>query len=136
MSSTSISQTLSRKELRIFGLILCAGFFVIGMIPAIYRGTRPGMLWLALSLAFALSGLLVPSLLRPVYKIWMVLGNILGWVNTRILLGLIFYLIVTPVRFVMSVFGNDPMNRKFDPEVATYRIPRNPRDPAHMRHQF
>ena len=136
MSSISANQAPSQKELRTFGLILAAGFFAIAMIPAVFRHIGPGRVWLLLSIASAMTGLLSPNLLRSVYRWWMVLGNILGWVNTRILLSLIFYLVVTPVKLIMSVAGNDPMNRKFDPKADTYRVPRKPRDSTHMKHQF
>jgi len=126
----------SRKELRSFGLIVAACFFVIGMIPAVFRHARPAPLALTLSVVFAVTGILVPQVLRYVHRVWMLLGNILGWVNSRIVLGLVFYLIVTPVRMVMSAAGNDPMNRRFDPKAETYRVVRNPREVSHMRHQF
>ena len=63
-------------------------------------------------------------------------GRALGsWafaVNRITGLGLVFYLIVTPVRMVMSAAGNDPMNRRFDPKAETYRVVRNPREVSHM----
>jgi len=117
-------------------LILAAGFFVVGMIPAVFRHLRPGRLALTLSVVFAVTGILAPNALRYVHRVWMLLGNVLGWVNSKIILGLLFYLIVTPVRIVMSMTGKDPMNRKFDPNAETYRVVRKPREVSHMRHQF
>ncbi len=58
--------------------------------------------------------LIIPAALGPVYKIWMRFAEALGWVNTRIILSLIFFLIFFPFGIIMRMF-NDPMRRKFDP---------------------
>jgi len=54
---------------------------------------------------------------------WSRLGLVLGWINSRIALTVIFYLVIVPMGFLMQLFGQDPMARDFDPEVATYRVP-------------
>jgi hypothetical protein len=66
----------------------------------------------------------------------MALGHALGWINSRILLSLVFYLVVTPIGFAIRLFGRDPMRRGFDREAPSYRIPREPRPGEHMRRQF
>jgi hypothetical protein len=134
--SISTYSSPSRKGLRSFGLIVAAGFFVVGMMPPVFRHASPSRLALMLSLAFAATGILVPGLLRYVHRVWMFLGNVLGWVNSKIILGVLFYLIVTPVRIVIGVLGKDPMNRKFDPAAESYRVACKPREASHMRHQF
>ena len=106
------------------------------MIPVIFRHAGPGRLALTLSLVFAVAAVLFPHLLQYVHRVWMPLGNILGWINSRIILSVVFYIVVTPVRFVMTMAGNDPMNRKFDPKTDTYRVVRKPREVSHMKHQF
>ena len=136
MFSINAYRIPSKKELRSFGFILAAGFFAVGMIPVVFRHASPGRAALALSFAFAVTGFLVPNALRHVHRVWMLLGNILGWINSKIILSLLFYIVVTPLRFLMTVAGNDPMNRKFDPKTDTYRIVRKPREASHMRHQF
>ena len=136
MFSINAYRIPSKKELRSFGFILAAGFFVVGMIPVVFRHASPGRVTLALSFAFAVTGLFVPNALRHVHRVWMLLGNILGWINSKIILSLLFYVVVTPLRFLMSAAGNDPMNRKFDPKTDTYRIVRKPREASHMKHQF
>jgi hypothetical protein len=66
----------------------------------------------------------------------MAIGEILGWINTRILLGLIFYGIFTPLGLLMRLRGQDPMRRTLTPEADTYRVVRQPRPSSHMQHQF
>ena len=106
------------------------------MFPVVLRGDSPGRRALALSLLFAVTGLVVPSLLRYVHQVWMLVGNVLGWINSKIILSLIFYLIVTPVRILKSLMAGDAMNRKFDRKTDTYRVVRKPREVSHMKHQF
>jgi len=101
-----------------------------------FRHARPGRGAITLSLFFAVTGLLIPNFLRPVHRVWMLLGNILGWINSKIILGLVYYVIVTPVRVFMRLCGHDPMNRKFDAKIETYRVMRKPRLASHMKHQF
>ena len=79
--------------------------------------------------------LLFPASLRPVYKIWMRFAEALGWVNTRIILSLIFFLVFFPFGIIMRMF-NDPMQRKFDGAAASYRIPSNPTKPENMERPF
>jgi len=53
-----------------------------------------------------------PIFLYPFFRFWMALGDILGWMNTRIILGFLFYVIFMPLGLVMRLFGYDPMLRK------------------------
>jgi hypothetical protein len=126
----------SPKQLRSFGLILAAGFFVIGFGRVILRHASPVRWALALSVVFLVTGVVVPKVLRPVHRVWMALGNILGWINSRIILGVLYYVVVTPISLLMRLAGHDPMNRRFDSKVETYRVKRNGRPVSHMNHQF
>jgi len=60
----------------------------------------------------------------------------LGWVNTRILLGVIFYGLITPMGLFLRLLGKDAMRRVLVQEAQTYRIARSPRSHAHMKNQF
>jgi len=131
-----MDQAATRKELRHFGLLVGAVFIVIGLWPLLFRG-EPLRLW-----ATGVGGLLIifgtvfPSVLRPVHKGWMWIGHILGWVNTRILLGIVFYGLVTPIGFVFRLMGKDTMRQAFAESSTTYRVVRSARHHSHMKHQF
>ncbi len=119
----SISNTPTRQQLRNFGLIMgtmIALFFGL-LIPWIWDLTIPVWPW-ALAALFCVWGLSLPNTLSPVYRAWIKLGHGLGWVNTRILLGIIFYLIIMPVGLLMRLAGKDPMSRHFERDRNTYRI--------------
>ena len=126
----------TRKELRQFGLLVGAIFTVIGLWPLVFRG-EPLRLW-----AVGIGGLLIafggilPQLLAPIHTGWMWVGHILGWINTRILLGIVFYVLVTPLGLVFRLMGKDTMRQAFDESSTTYRVIRSPRPPSHMKYQF
>ena len=117
------TKAMSNKELRKFGLVTGAMlilFFDL-LIPLLWGVSPP--LWPAIVAGvLATMALLLPASLGPVYKVWMRFAEALGWINTRIILSVIFYLVILPVGMLMRVF-NDPMSRKFDDSADSYRIP-------------
>ena len=91
---------------------------------------------LALGAALVLLALVAPRALAPAHRAWMTLAAMLAWINTRILLGLVFYGVVTPIGLVMRLVGRDPIERRLDPARTSYRVLRVPRPGAHMTRQF
>ena len=114
---------VTRKDLRQFGLLMGAflPLFVGLLIPYIWDLSFP--IWpFVVGAIFALVGLAFPLGLQPIYKIWMKFAAVLGWINSRILLGLIFYLTVTPIALLMKLFAKDPMSRKLESEADSYKV--------------
>jgi hypothetical protein len=66
----------------------------------------------------------------------MATGQALGWVNTRIILGVVFYGLLTPMGLAMRILGKDPLHRQFDPNSDSYRVVRLPRPGSHMSQQY
>jgi hypothetical protein len=77
-----------------------------------------------------------PRSLTQIYRLWMTVGEVLGGINTRLILSGLFYLVFTPLGLYMRLRGKDPMRRTLAPEAESYRVVRQPRPAAHMRHQF
>jgi hypothetical protein len=130
---------MSIKELRKFGLVtggMLVLFFNL-LIPLIWgRPIFPLVMWPVIVAAILASmALVVPAALRPVYTIWMRFAEVLGWINTRIILSVIFFVIFFPFGLIMRMF-NDPMQRKFDPAADSYRITSNPTKPENMERPF
>ena len=124
------------KHLRSFGLIVGSIFALIGVWPAVWRG-QPLHLWsLILGGVLMALALVWPRSLTQVYRLWMTVGEVLGWINTRLILGVLFYLVFTPLGWCMRLRGKDPMQRTLAPEAESYRVVRQPRPSSHMRHQF
>jgi len=131
-----MEQPAGKKELRSFGLLVGAVFSVIGIWPLLFRG-EPIRLWAAgVGGALILFGGVLPGVLAPLHKIWMKVGHILGWINTRILLGIVFYGLVTPTGIIFRLMGKDTMRQVFAQDSPTYRVLRKPRPRGHMKYQF
>lgn len=131
------SRELETKELRSFGLTLAAAMVILfgGVLPWLFSYAFPYWPWL-LAGGLTLWALFSARTLAPLYKVWMKVGDKIGWVNTRIILGLVFYTTVMPMGFVMRLLGKDPMRREFNKQLASYRIPSTKRSQKHMERPF
>ena len=131
-----MEQAATRKELRQFGLLVGAVFTVIGFWPLVFRG-EPFRLWaVGLGTILIVLGAILPQVLAPIQKGWMWVGHILGWINTRILLSIVFYGIVTPMGLVFRLLGKKSMRQAFAESSTTYRVVRSPRPRSHMKYQY
>jgi hypothetical protein len=124
------------RELRNFGLVVGGLFILIGVWPMVWRGTGPRAWALILGGPLVLLAIAAPRLLTWPHRAWMALAHVLGWVNTRIVLGVAFFAVFTPMGLVMRLLGKDPMRRRFDPMAQSYRVNRSPRDATHMQKPF
>jgi hypothetical protein len=124
------------KQLRSFGLLVGAIFAVISLWPVIWRGESWRVWAMIAAGVLIVPAMMMPQSLKLIYRGWMTLGDVLGWMNTRIILGLVFYGVVTPMGAYQRWRGHDPMRRCWEPQAETYRILRQPRDAKHMQRQF
>lgn len=124
------------KDLRTFGLLVGVLMAVIGSWPFVYRGEPPRSWALAVATVLLTLGATWPSLLSPLHKVWMALGHILGWINTRILLSIIFYGMVTPIGFTRRLMRKDSLRKAFRADHETYRARKDRRPRGHMKYQF
>ena len=131
-----MNQPTSVKELRNFGLLVGAVFITIGLWPRLVHGEDLRLWAVVLGGVLLSCGGLFPRVLAPVHKGWMWIGHILGWINTRILLGIVFYGLITPIGIVFRLMGKDTMGQKFSESSDTYRVARQPRARSHMKFQF
>lgn len=124
------------RELRNFGLIVGGLFILIGAWPLVWHRTGPHAWALILGGPLVFLAIAAPRLLTWPHRAWMAIAHVLGWVNTRVVLTICFYLMFAPVGFLMRLLGNDPMRRRFDPIAKSYRVNRTPREATHMEKQF
>jgi saxitoxin biosynthesis operon SxtJ-like protein len=124
------------KQYRSFGLVVGGIFAVIGFWPLIRHGESIRLWALIAGSLLVVMGLLLPGYLGPIYKAWMAIGHVLGWINTRIILGVIYYALFTPLGLAMRVWRKDLMCRQYDETTNTYRVLRRPRPASHMLRQF
>ncbi|QCH15040.1 hypothetical protein CB0101_08960 [Synechococcus sp. CB0101] len=117
----------SIRQLREFGLVVGSLIAVVfgWLLPALHR--HPPIVWpFWVGIPLFILGLCAPSLLRHPYRAWMALGHALGWVNGRIVLGVVYWVVLQPIALVMRLSGHDPLRRRWDPSASTYRELRKP----------
>ena len=127
---------ITKRTLRQFGLMVGGIFLFIGLWPFVWRQEAVRIWAVVPGSLLAIAGLMMPGLLKHVYQGWMWVGHVMGWVNTRIILGVLFYGVVTPMGLVMKLTGRDPMRSGFKPDAQTYRVIRQPRPVSHMKNMF
>jgi hypothetical protein len=134
-------RNMKERSLRIereFGLVVGTVFVLLGSWW-IYRGKFASVAYgfLLLGSALVLLGLVWPRSLIYPNKAWMKLAEALAFVMTRLILGIVFFLIVTPIGVVKRLFGWDPLNRRGG-RSATYWKPYSDRqrDPLHYKKMY
>ena len=108
-----MKESISKKHLREFGLLVGICFpLIIGWIIPTIGGHffKYWTLWIGFPLLIL--GMVAPRTLFYPYVVWMKLGLILGWINSRIILGIIFIFILEPISLVMRLIGYDPLKLK------------------------
>ena len=108
-----MKKNIDNKILREFGFLISFVFpILIGWIlPAL--GGHSFRIWtLFISFPALILASIRPGLLFYPYKAWMKLGYILGWINSRIILGLVFFMVLQPIAILMKLFGHDPLRIK------------------------
>ena len=133
---TSHSHTMSAAELRKFGWVtgLLVILFVGVLLP--WLADKNILSWQKITLPIG-SVLIAWAFAHPgsliyVYKPWMAFADKIGWVNTRIIMAILFYVIIMPIGVIMRLFGKDPMARKFETQAQSYRITKEPQPKDHM----
>lgn len=131
-----MTQTTTTKQLRQFGCLMGGVFLFIAFWPLVIHG-QPGRWWaLLLGAALLMPALVTPRALGPLYRAWMTLGGWMSWFNTRLILALGFFGLITPIAIVRRIFRKDSMRRNFSPDLSTYRVVRASRPGSHLYHQY
>ena len=118
---------------RSFGVVFFIVFFLISIYPLVNNGSV--YYWsLFLSLAFLILGLLNSKLLYPLNFIWFKFGILLGRVVSPIIMGVIFFLVVTPTSILLKIFGKDVLKLKYN-NSKTYWLDKN-EPKSKMKNQF
>lgn len=130
-------ENLKQSSDRFFGLTFFVVFLLIALWPVLLQGTiRPVALGIAL--AFLAISLVAPTLLAPLNRLWLKFGELLHSITSPIILGVMFFGVITPVGFLMRLAGKDLLRLKRDPHCTTYWIRRAPPGPekSSLKRQF
>jgi hypothetical protein len=136
MSDQKITK-LDDKGLRDFGLLIGGLIaFIFGLlIPLLRHHPIHWLPWLIGGVMVGLA-LVAPRFLNPIYHGWMSFGLIMHKIQTPLILGIVFYLIMLPMGMIKRLLGDDPMRRKLENEKATYRVPSKVRTKISMERPF
>ena len=118
---------------RSFGIVFFIVFLLIALYPLINQGEL--RLWsLIISFIFFILGILNSKILTPLNKLWFKFGIFLGKVVSPIIMGVIFFFVVTPIGFLMRIFGKDVLNLKYNNEKSYWIEKTGPK--SKMKNQF
>ena len=117
-----------RRKLRKFGLTVGTAFLVLGGVSRLRGHESVSLGLLGAGAVLFVLGLVLPQALRPIEKGWMAFAMVLSWINTRIILTVLFFVAFTPLGLVRRMF-KDSLDRKFRDGQSTYWHPRE-RKPA------
>lgn len=111
-----------RSELRRFGSALALMLMILAALQLWRGGHLAVVIAASLGLLFLILALFLPAAVFPVYWSAVRAGRILGWINTKLILAIIYYGMFTPVALVMKLIKRDPLKRGFKFEAETYWI--------------
>ena len=123
----------NRREWQKFGLVVGAVFGLIGLL-LLWRHRAYYVYFLALSAALIVPALVYPPVLNPVHRAWMTGALLIGWVMTRVILIVLFYLVVTPIALIARLFGRDLLNLRPDKNARSYWTAKGP--PDHRKERY
>ncbi len=116
-----------------FGLVFFVVFFLIALYPLV--NNQNIRFWsLSISFVFLILGLMNSKILTPLNKLWFKLGIFLGKIISPFIMGMIFFLVVTPIGFIMRILGKDLLNLKYN-HNKSYWIEKN-EPKSKMKNQF
>ncbi len=127
----------SKSDLRKFGLTVGIALTLLGTALLLFH--KPSYLYFIIpGVLLIILGLTIPQILRPLNKIWMALALIMGWIMTRVILSILFYLGLTTISFLAKLFGKKFLELKMDRSKETYWVKREIKKvtPADLERQF
>lgn len=112
-------------ELRKFYLLLAAAIVVMffGVLPWLFGAARSPMV-LYVAGAIAIAGSALPAMMYPIYQLWMQIARVLGWINSRLLLGFAFYVMVLPIGIIARRLGKLGYKERPAKSPDSYRVTR------------
>ena len=108
-----------KSDLRKFGitfgviLLIIAGFLF-------WKEKESFQLLFTFGVTLFILGIAIPFILKPIYWVWMIFATILGWIMTRVILSLLFYIIVTPIGLIARFFGKQFLELQWDKSKESY----------------
>ncbi len=122
------------RDLRKFGITMAVAIAVLGGL-LLWRGHWQPAYFFWVAGAFLVLALVAPVVLRPIQRAWMAFAIVLGWVMTRVILVVLFYVGITPIALIARLVGKRFLDLGFEPGRASYWIKRPAPDRGKERYQ-
>ena len=119
---------------RNFGLVFFTVFLILSIWPLMNED--PIRVWsFLISIVFLILGLMNSKILTPLNRFWFKFGMLLGNIIAPIVMGVVFFIVVTPIGLFMKIMNKDLLNKKYDKKKITYWIKYN-KPTSTMKKQF
>jgi len=119
---------------RSFGIVFFFVFLIVSLWPLINE--NPVRVWFSyIAIIFLILGLMNSNLLTPLNVLWFKFGKLLGSIVAPIVMGIVFFIVITPTGFIMGIFGKDLLNKKYNNKSKSYWINRE-KSKGTMKQQF
>jgi hypothetical protein len=113
---------------RAFGLVFAAVFLIVAFFPVAFGGSI--RFWsVAVASVFLATALLRPAILAPLNRLWTRFGALLHRIVSPIVLGFMFFAVITPMGLLRRMLVKDPLHMRFDPQASSYWVERKPPGP-------
>tara|TARA_Y100000590_G_scaffold365712_1_gene424699 strand:- start:603 stop:989 length:387 start_codon:yes stop_codon:yes gene_type:complete len=128
-----MNQDIKLPSNRNFGVVFCIVFMIISLWPLLSQNEI--RIWsLIISITFFLLGLINSTLLTPLNKLWFKFGIFLGNIISPIIMGIIFFFVITPIGFIIRLIGKDVLNLKYNSDKSYWIKKAGPK--SKMKNQF
>lgn len=112
------------KDLRQFAIVLGMILWVFGCIHLLNGRTNVYPWFFGFGGMSLLLGMFLPKAVKPVFIVFTKVAHLLGWFNTRVILILVYYMLLTPIGIIMKIFRKDNLRNKIDKEAESYWLKR------------
>ena len=113
---------------RSFGIVFGVVLSIIGLLPLL-RSHTPFYWSLGIAAVFLAAAFYAPKILAPLNRLWFRFGLLLHTIISPLIMGMLFYLAVTPTGLILRLFGKDLLRLKFDLKAGSYWVKRDPPGP-------
>lgn len=120
-----------------FGYVFAVVFAIIALFP-LWGGEPPRWWALAIAVVFGVLAVIKPDVLKPLNRAWFKFGMLLSLIMSPIVMGILFFVTVTPIGLIIQAVKKDPLNQKFDPDADSYWVDMTKQETpeSSMRNQF
>ena len=108
-----------KSDLKKFGITIGILLMIIAGI-LFWKEKESFQIFLTIGAVLCVFSVVIPVILKPIYWIWMIFATILGWIMTRVILSILFYVIITPIGLISRLFGKQFLELKWNEKNSTY----------------